>query len=82
MNRFLDQLPEYDERADGRCECQECKTLHPPDDMAHLNNRYFCAACLEPKQPAFDAVVSMVEHMESEIKGLTAELNQIRRHAA
>ena len=89
MNRFNDVLPEIDERPDGKGQCHECHKFEAPDEMAQLNGYYFCSSCLDPKQPAFDYLVSMIEHMAADIIGLkaerrrlSAENNQLKRRNA
>ena len=89
MHRFNDALPEDDQRTDDKAQCYECQRYAVADEMAELDGKHFCDRCLDPKQPAFDFIVVMIEHMAAEIQGLkaerrrlTAELNLLRRKAA
>lgn len=77
MDRFNNALPEDDERKDGKSECSHCLKLEDPEEMAHLNGNYFCAACLDPKQPAFDAVVGIVDWMAAEIQTVRVERRRL-----
>jgi hypothetical protein len=73
-----------------KVQCHECQRRDVvADKAACLDGKYFCERCLDPKQPAFDMVVTMFEHMEAEIQGLkaerlklTAELSILKRRAA
>lgn len=87
-NRFNDVLPEDFERNDGKATCRQCQRDSPVDGMAELDGLHFCSICLDPKQPAFDYVVAMIERMGAEIAGLkaerrklTAQINMMRRAA-
>ena len=77
MDRFNNALPEDDERKDGKSECSQCLKLEDPETMAELNSNYFCAACLDPMQPAYFAVVGIVDWMAAEIKTLRVERQRL-----
>jgi hypothetical protein len=58
--------------------CDECQRIAPLDEMALLVDKYICDRCLDPKQPAFDLVVSIIEQQEATIQGLRRECQDLR----
>ena len=58
--------------------CDECQRIAPLEEMALLVDKYICDRCLDPKQPAFDLVVSIIEHQEAAIQGLRRECQDLR----
>ena len=53
--------------------CDECQRIAPLDEMALIASKYVCDRCLDPKQPAFDLVVSIIEQQEATIQGCKRE---------
>jgi hypothetical protein len=54
--------------------CDECQRIAPLDEMALIASKYVCDRCLDPKQKAFDLVISIIEQQEATIQGLRGDL--------
>ncbi len=54
--------------------CDECQRIAPLEEMALIASKYICDRCLDPKNRAFDLVVSIIEHQEAMLQGLRGEL--------
>ena len=54
--------------------CDECQRIAPLDEMALIASKYVCDRCFDPKQKAFDLVVSIIEQQEATIQGLRGDL--------
>lgn len=77
MHRFNDALPDSYYADQAKAQCDQCQRTAVADDMALLNGMYFCSRCLDPLAPAFDLVVSIVEHLEAEVMSLRAEARKL-----